>query len=135
MKIEEIKIGDKSSITKKITKENIEKFAEISGDKNPIHLDDEYAKNSIFKERIAQGILVSGLISAVLANELPGDGTIYLSQSLKFLKPVKINDFITAEVEVKKIDYKKNRVTLITNCFNQYGVIVITGEAVVMLSK
>lgn len=135
MVLQELFIGQKSIYQKKITKEMVEVFAEISGDINPLHLDDDYAKNTIFGERIAHGILVSGLISAVIANKLPGEGAIYLSQSLKFIKPVKLNDEIIAEVEVISIDTEKSRVTLKTKCTNTQGKIVIDGEAQVLVSK
>ncbi|WP_010237132.1 MaoC family dehydratase [Clostridium arbusti] len=128
-----IKIGDKASITKIISDENVKQFAKISGDLNPIHISDDYANKTIFKKRIAQGILITGLISAVLANKLPGEGSIYLSQTLKFLKPVFIGDEITAEVEV--LDIKGNIVTLYTCCFNNINVDVIVGEAVIMIER
>ncbi|MBI4649235.1 MAG: MaoC family dehydratase [Bacteroidia bacterium] len=127
----EIKLGDCESFTKKITSQDIFDFAEVSGDKNPIHLDEEYAKNSKFKARIAHGFHVGSFISAAIGQKLPGNGTIYLSQSLKFLAPVFINDEITAKVEV--LDFPKpNRITLKTTCINQDGKIVIEGEALVI---
>ena len=135
MKITEIKMGDKGTFTKKITVEDIEKFAEIAGDNNPVHLNDEYAKNTIFKGRIAYGMLVSGLISTVIGSKLPGNGSIYLSQTLKFTKPVWVDDVITAEVEVIALDQEKNKLTLKTRCYNQNGIDVIIGEAVVMPEK
>lgn len=135
MKINEFKIGDIARSTRQITSEYVEKFAEASGDDNPIHLNEEYAQNTIFKGKIVHGILVSGLISGVLGNKFPGYGTIYLSQSLKFLKPVRVNDRITAEVEVIDINLEKNRLTLKTRCYNEEGVDVIVGEAVVLPPK
>lgn len=103
----------------------------ISGDDNPIHLDEVYAKNSIFKGRIAHGFHVGSLISAVIGQKLPGNGTIYLSQSMRFLAPVRINDIITASVEI--IDFpKQDRVSLKTICVNQQGEVVIEGEAYVI---
>lgn len=133
MKIEDIKIGDKASLTRTIKEEDIISFAKISGDNNPLHLDEEYAKNSMFKERIAHGILVSGLISAVIGTRLPGEGAIYLSQDLKFLKPVKIGDTITAEVEVIEINSSKRVIKLRTICINQCSNVVIDGEALTKL--
>lgn len=133
MILEELKIGQRSSLKKVINKEMIEAFAEISGDKNPVHLDDKYAQKTIFKGRIAHGILVSGLISAVIANQLPGEGTIYLSQTLKFLRPVRVDDEITAEVEILNIDFEKSRVNLRTTCINQNNIQVIDGEALVLV--
>ena len=99
MTYEEIQLGDKASFTKVVTREMVKQFAEISGDTNPIHLDEEYAKGTVFKENIAHGILVTGLISKVLGCDLPGYGAIYVSQSVEFLRPVKIGDEVTATVE------------------------------------
>jgi len=130
MTFDEIKIGDKASVTKTITDEMVRAFAEISGDDNPVHLDDEFAKTSIFKERVAHGILVTGLISSVLGCKLPGYGSIYISQSVEFLRPVKIGDTITATVEAIEKDEVKKRVKFSTVCTNQLGKAVIKGEAV-----
>lgn len=132
MKIDEFKLGDIARLTKQFSMDDIQKFADITGDDNPVHLDEEYAKNTRFKGRIVHGILVSGLVSAVLGSKLPGYGTIYLSQSLKFLKPVKVNEAITAEVEVIDINIEKNRLTFKTRCYNQANIDVIIGEAIVM---
>lgn len=125
-----MKIGKKASMTKKITQEDIINYSKISLDDNPLHLNEEYAKNSIFKKRIAHGMIAAGLISAVLGTKLPGKGSIYLEQSLKFLKPVYINDNITATVEIKKIENKI--VTLETFCINQEGKIILKGEAKIL---
>jgi 3-hydroxybutyryl-CoA dehydratase len=130
MKYNEINIGDKASVTKIITEEMIRGFAEISGDVNPVHLDEEFAKGTIFGERIAHGILVTGLISNVLGNQLPGAGSIYASQSVTFLRPVKIGDEITASVEVIEMEEKRHTVKCRTICTNQNGKVVIKGEAV-----
>lgn len=130
---EEIQIGQSAQFTKVITKEMVQTFAEISGDMNPIHIDEEYAKGTVFKENIAHGILVTGLISKVLGCELPGEGSIYVSQQVKFLRPVKIGDEITATVEVLEKDDKKKFITLKTYCKNQLGKMVIDGQAVGML--
>lgn len=129
----EIKIGDKASISKVILEEDVLQFAQISGDKNPLHIDENYAKNSLFKGKIVHGLLVASYISAVIANKLPGEGSIYLSQSLNFLKPVRIGDKVTAEVEILNI--KNNIVTLRTTCFKNKDIEVISGEAVIMISK
>ena len=110
MKFAELKIGMTDYVTKTITAEDIDKFAEISLDKNPVHLDEEYASKTIFKKRIAHGILVSGLISAVLGTKLPGEGAIYMGQELKFMAPVFIGDTITATVEIIELIAEKNRV-------------------------
>lgn len=132
MKFSEIKIGQKASMTKTFTDEDVRLFAQVSNDHNPVHLDEEYAKNSMFGARICHGILVSGLISAVLASKLPGPGCIYLGQELRFTSPVYINDTITAELEVAEIREDKQIIKLNTTCVNQNGKVVITGVATVM---
>ncbi|WP_073184340.1 MaoC family dehydratase [Anaerosphaera aminiphila] len=132
MNYSDIKIGDKATIEKTFTKEDVIEFSKLSLDTNPIHLDSEYAKNSIFKENIVHGLLVSSLISAVLANKLPGTGTIYMSQELKFLKPVYFNDNCIASVEVVEKKDAKNIIILNTTvCTNSTDNVVITGQAVV----
>lgn len=128
----QIKIGSKANIVKQITKEDIENFSNISLDNNPVHLNEEYAKNTIFNKRIAHGILVAGLISAVLGTKLPGEGSIYLGQTLEFLKPVYIGDTISAEVEVIDIIENKSIYILKTICKNQKNEIVIKGEAKIL---
>ena len=132
MKIQEFNIGDTACFTRKITIEYVERFVEISGDDNPVHIDEDYAKSTVFKGRIVHGMLVASLISGLLGNKFPGYGTIYLEQNLKFLKPVRIDDLITAEVEVVNINHNKNRLTLKTRCYNQNKIDVIVGEAVVI---
>lgn len=132
MKFSELKIGMKDSVSKTITETDIILFAGITTDVNPAHINEEYAKTTIFKRRIAHGILVTGLISAVLGTRLPGEGSIYLGQELKFLAPVYIEDTITATVEIIELIPEKNRVILKTICTNQNGVEVITGKATLM---
>jgi 3-hydroxybutyryl-CoA dehydratase len=127
-------IGDKTEFTKSISSEDVVLFAKVSGDDNPVHLDEEYAKQTMFKQRIAHGFLVGSLISAAIAKNLPGNGTIYLSQNLKFLAPVFLNDTITAHLEV--LDFPKgNQVVLSTVCKNQDQKIVIEGTALVLAPK
>jgi acyl dehydratase len=126
------KIGDSASLTKTFSDEDVRSFAEASGDKNPVHLDDEYAAGTQFKRRLVHGMLTAGLVSAVLAMELPGPGSIYLSQSINFRAPVFIGDTITATVTILKIRESKNIVTLETICKNQDDVVVLEGEAVVL---
>ena len=128
------KIGDSAEITKRITEADIEMFAQVTGDRNPIHLDDKFAKTSRFGRRIAHGMLTASLISAVLANELPGDGSIYLAQSLLFVAPVFPGDDVTARVTVKEIREDKPVMKLETVCVNQRDEIVIRGEATVLVS-
>ena len=130
--INQLEVGEKVSMCKTITESDVKTFAEISGDTNPLHLDKEFASSSIFGERVAHGMLTAGLISAVIGTQLPGVGTIYMSQSLRFTAPVKFGDTIEAEVEVKEKLEEKNRVVLITTCRNQQGQTVIEGEALVM---
>ena len=127
----EIRIGDKASFTKLIRSEDIFTYAEVSGDDNPVHVNEVYAKQSIFGERIAHGYHVGSFISAAIGKYLPGNGTIYLSQSMQFKAPVKINDEITAVVEIIGFP-KENRVLLKTICMNQDGKEVISGEALVI---
>ncbi len=133
--IDEMKPGDCAEFGKTVSESDVYLFAGITGDFNPAHVNEAYAENTFFKTRIAHGMLSAGLISAVLANHLPGPGTIYLKQDLKFLAPVKIGDTITARVEVLAIDRDKNRVRLKTTCANQRGKQVIDGEALVSAPK
>ena len=132
MKFESLKLGMKESLSKVITGNDVDTFAEISLDKNPIHLNEEYASQTIFKKRIAHGILTTGLISAVLGTKLPGEGAIYLSQELRFMAPVYLDDTITATVEVIELNEEKRKVTVSTTCTNQDGKEVIVGKAVLL---
>jgi len=127
--------GDKASRTQTISDEMIRSFADLTGDTNPVHLDDAYAAGTRFGRRIAHGMIAAGLISATLANDLPGTGTVYLSQTLQFKVPVYPGDTITATVEVKNVHPDKPIVTLSTVCINQDNKVVLEGEAVVMVSK
>lgn len=127
--------GDKASRTTNITDEMIRAFANLTGDGNPVHLDDTYAAGTRFGRRIAHGMIAAGLISATLANDLPGPGTIYLSQTLQFKAPVYPGDTITTTVEVKSARPDKPIVTLGTVCTNQENIVVLEGEAVVLVSR
>ena len=131
MTFQELVIGQKASVCKRFTDADVRAFADISLDVNPIHTDEAYAKTTIFGRRIVHGILTSGLISAVLANKLPGPGTIYLGQELSFRAPVYLGDEITAEVEITEIRTDKKILKLRTTCTNQDGKAVITGFATV----
>ena len=135
MTFNELTIGQKASVQKTFTAADVTAFAGITLDVNPIHMSEAYAKNTIFGRRIVHGILTSGLISAVLANQLPGPGTIYLGQELKFVAPVYLGDDITAEVEVIELRPEKKLVKLSTTCTNQDGKTVITGGATVKFDK
>ncbi|SFD12694.1 3-hydroxybutyryl-CoA dehydratase [Tropicimonas isoalkanivorans] len=129
--LEDLEIGMKRDLSKLITDEDIEKFAEVSTDRNPVHLDDEYAKETMFQGRIAHGMLTAGLISAVIGEQLPGHGTVYLGQTLKFMAPVRPGDIVYVEVEVAEIDHKKRRVKLFTQA--KIGeTVVLRGEANVL---
>ena len=129
--IEDLEIGMTRSLSKEVTDRDIELFAEVSTDRNPVHLDDAYAQDTIFGGRIAHGMLTAGLVSAVIGEQLPGHGTVYLGQSLKFLGPVRPGDMVTAEVEVTAIDHARRRVTLDTRCVVD-GKPVLKGEATVL---
>lgn len=129
--IEDLEIGMMRSLQKEITDLDIELFARVSTDHNPVHLDEEYAQDTIFEGRIAHGMLTAGLISAVIGEQLPGHGTVYMGQSLKFIGPVRPGDVVTAEVEVLEIDYAKRRVKLDTRCLVD-GKPVLKGEAMVL---
>lgn len=133
--INEINIGDKASYSRTVTEADVLLFGGVSGDLNPAHFDEEYSKNTIFKGRITHGMLSSSYISAVLGMQLPGPGTIYLSQELKFMAPVMFGDTITAMVEVIEKLEDKNRIVLDTTCINQHGSTVVKGKAVVMPPK
>ena len=129
--IEDIEMGMTRYIRKIITDRDIEKFAEISTDHNPVHLDDDYARDTIFEGRIAHGMLTAGLISAVIGEQLPGHGTIYMSQNLKFLAPVRPGDLVHAEVRVIDMVIDKRRVKLDCRC-EVNGKNVLVGEAMVL---
>ncbi len=129
--IEDIEIGMSRSLRKIITDRDIELFAEVSTDHNPVHLDDDYAQDTIFEGRIAHGMLTAGLISAVIGEQLPGHGTVYLGQSLKFMAPVRPGDMVQAVVTVTDMDIAKRKVTMDTHCEID-GKKVLKGEAVVL---
>lgn len=135
MTIQEMKIGDSASTAKTISEADVYLFAGITGDHNPAHINEEASKKTAFGGRIAHGILSAGLISAVLAMKLPGPGTIYLGQELKFTKPVRFGDTVTATATVSEIVAEKNIVKLETICTNQRGEVVIKGMATVMPPK
>lgn len=133
--INELKIGDAAEFSKTVSESDIYLYAGVTGDFNPAHIDEDYAKQTFFKTRIAHGMLSAGFISTVIGNKLPGTGTIYVTQNLSFLAPVRIGDTITARVEIVDIVDEKNRARLKTTCFNQEGTRVLDGEAVVSPPK
>lgn len=132
MEFENLKIGMKESISKTITETDVVLYSGISLDCNPVHLNEKYAETSRFKKRIAHGMLTAGLISAVLGTKLPGEGTIYLEQNLKFKQPVYLGDTITATCEIIDIIKEQRKIILSTICINQDEKIILTGEAKVM---
>jgi 3-hydroxybutyryl-CoA dehydratase len=129
--IEDIEIGMTRSLSKTITDRDIALFAEVSTDHNPVHLDDAYARDTRFEGRIAHGMLTASLISAVIGEQLPGHGSVYLGQSLRFMAPVRPGDTVDTHVTVTAIDHAKRRVTLETHCAVGKTV-VLKGEALVM---
>jgi acyl dehydratase len=133
--IADLTAGDHAEITRVVEEADVAAFVEAVGDYNPVHSDPRYAATTPFKEPIAPGIFTAGLISAVIGTELPGPGAIYLSQSLKFIKPVKPGDTITARAEVVEVLRERNRVRLHTVCTNQRGEEVLSGEAWVMPTR
>lgn len=135
MTIQEIKVGDSASMAKTISESDVYLFAGITGDHNPAHVNEHASSQTPFGGRIAHGILSAGLISAVLAMKLPGPGTIYLGQELKFTRPVRFGDTVTATCTVTELLPEKNIVRLDTTCTNQCGEVVIKGMATVMPPK
>ena len=132
---DELVVGDKAAVEKTVTEQDVKLFAEVSGDYNPVHVDENFAQKTRFKQRIAHGMLAASLVSRVIGTKLPGPGTIYLSQTLNFKAPVYFGDTVSAEVEItEKID-GKNLVKLKTVCSNQTGTVVLEGEAVVLFGK
>jgi len=127
-----MKVGDSAEITKTIEQSDIDAFANVTGDHNPVHVDEEFAKTTRFGRRIAHGMLTASLISAVLANKLPGEGSVYLGQTLQFVAPVFPGDEITARVTVIEVREDKPILKLETVCVNQRDEIVIRGEATVL---
>jgi 3-hydroxybutyryl-CoA dehydratase len=129
--IEDIEIGMTRHLTKVVTGRDIDLFAQVSSDRNPVHLDEDYARDTMFQGRIAHGMLTASLISAVIGEQLPGHGAVYLSQSLRFLAPVRPGDAVRAEVLVSAIDHARRRVTLETRC-RVGDRDVLKGEALVL---
>lgn len=130
--MKQLEVGNKASITKCFNEADVETFARVSGDTNPLHLDDTYAKDSIFKQRVVHGALVNSLFSNLLGNVLPGEGTIYCKQNSSFTKPVFLNDEITATVEITSIDKLKHRIYFTTTATNHHNDLVIKGDAMVL---
>ena len=135
MTIHQFSLDQTFAKTVTVTEEMIENFARATGDKNPIHLDETYARETMFKTRVAHGMLQAGILSGILGMEFPGIGTIYLSQTLKFTKPVFIGDAVTFRLKVLEVNSEKNRLLLETTCTNSGGDMVLCGEALVLPPK
>jgi 3-hydroxybutyryl-CoA dehydratase len=133
--IDELKVGDAAERSKTVSESDIYLYAGITGDFNPAHIDEEYAKKTFFKSRIAHGMLTAGFLSAIIGTTLPGPGTIYINQELNCMAPVHIGDTVTARVEVVEVTAEKNRVKLRTTCMNKDGITVLEGEALVSPPK
>jgi 3-hydroxybutyryl-CoA dehydratase len=133
-RLEDLEIGQTAELRRTVTAADLDAFAAVTGDSNPVHLDEAYAAATPFKGRIAHGMLSAGYISAVLGTELPGPGAIYVSQTLNFRRPVRIGDEVTAEVKVVAIDPARARVTFATQCVVA-GKTVVEGEAVVVVPR
>lgn len=129
--IDELEVGDTAECSKTISESDIYLYSGITGDFNPAHVNEVYAAGTTFKTRIVQWALLAGLTCTVVGTQLPGPGTIYTSQNLRFLAPVRIGDTVTARVEVAEVMAEKNRVRLRTSCINQDGIMVLDGEAIV----
>ncbi len=132
--LEDLTIGQSAELTYTVDDAAIVAFAQVTGDNNPVHLDEAYAAGTAFKSRIAHGMLSAGYISAVIGTKLPGPGAIYMSQTLKFKRPVKIGDVVTARATITEIDMEKARVTLATVC-EVGGKAVLEGEALIMAPR
>jgi 3-hydroxybutyryl-CoA dehydratase len=133
--IDQLKVGDVAEFTKTVSEADIYLYAGVTGDINPLHINQVYAEKTFFKSRIAHGMLMAGFISTVVANKLPGPGTVYVRQEVNFLAPVRIGDTITARAEITEIDVERHRVRLKTTCLNQNGITVVDGEALVSPPK
>lgn len=132
--LEDLTVGQVEEFSKTVTEADLVLYAGVTGDTNPVHLDEEYAATTMFKGRIAHGMLSAGFISAVLGAKMPGPGAIYVSQQLKFKAPVRIGDTVTARCTVKDINAERRRVTLETLCLVK-DKIVVDGEAVMMVNN
>jgi 3-hydroxybutyryl-CoA dehydratase len=133
--LEELRVGDRAEFSKTISETDVYLYAGVTGDLNPAHINEEYAKKTFFKTRIVHGMLLAGLISGVLGNKLPGPGTVYIRQELNFLAPVRMGDTITASVEIIEIMAEAKRIRAKTTCVNQEGTLVLDGEAIVSPPK
>lgn len=126
-----LEVGQKATFVRQVTEREVQLFAEVSGDRNPVHLDAEYAAGTAFRERIAHGMLTGAFVSAAIASTLPGPGSVYVGQNLRFLRPVKLGDTLTVELEVLE-KLPKNRVRISTRVLGSNGKAVVDGEAEVL---
>jgi 3-hydroxybutyryl-CoA dehydratase len=134
MRYDELAVGQSATYTRQVTDGDVMSFAKITGDFNPVHVDEDAAARSRFGGRIAHGMLSGGLVSAAIANRLPGPGAIYLAQTMKFTAPVRLDDTITVTLTVTEL-LSKNRVRLNTVCRNQNGEMVLDGEATILMDE
>jgi 3-hydroxybutyryl-CoA dehydratase len=132
--LEDLSVGQSAELIRTVQAEDLVAFATVTGDDNPVHLDEDFAKTTSFGGRIAHGMLSAGYISAVIGTKLPGSGAIYLEQTLRFRRPVRIGDEVTARAEVIAIDAERARVTLVTTC-RVAGKVVVEGEATIMVPQ
>ena len=133
MRFDELSVGQKAEFTKTVTETDVVLYAGITGDFNPMHVDEVAASKTRFGSRIAHGMLSAGFISAGIGMKLPGPGAVYMGQTLRFTKPVRIGDTVTARLEVIELIPEKKRLKLSTQCRNQDGVVLIEGEATIMM--
>ena len=132
--LEDLSVGQRAELARQVTEADLAAFADVTGDHNPVHLDEAYAASTPFGGRIAHGMLSAGYISALIASKLPGPGAIYVSQTLRFRRPVRIGDVVTAVAEITTIDEAKARVTMTTSCLVG-GKAVLEGEAVIIAPR
>ena len=132
--IEDLKLNQTDEIERKITERDINDFAKLTGDDNPVHTNSDFAKKTIFKQKVAHGFLSASFISTLIATKLPGPGSIYLSQNLKFLAPVFTDDLVRVKVTIQEIDYEKKKEKLQTDCFKNEKKI-LSGEAIVLVNS
>jgi 3-hydroxybutyryl-CoA dehydratase len=135
MRFEALRVGMSAERSRLVTDELVRRYAEITGDLNPLHLDEGVASRTQFGTRIAHGMLSAGFISAVIAMDLPGPGSIWLSQTIRFTRPVKLGDTVTSRVEVTELIPAKRRMKLATTCRNQSGETVLEGEALIQMMQ
>lgn len=135
MRFEDLYVGMTYAMSKAFSSEEVQAFSQLSMDDNPLHIDDDFAKNGLFGRKIVHGFLSASLFSAIIGTKMPGEGSVYLSQSMKFYKPVYHNQIVTAYVTVKELYPNKRRVLLQTECKDEYGNVLIDGDALVKIPK